>query len=76
LQVDGYFLDERTTPTTNTYNGWVHDSQFVVRFPNNWNGKLVITGAPGVRRQYSLDFIISRGSLGSPRYRRSGCAGA
>ena len=59
LQVDGYFPDERTTPTTNTYNGWVHDSQFVVRFPNDWNGKLVITGAPGVRRQYANDFIIS-----------------
>jgi pimeloyl-ACP methyl ester carboxylesterase len=59
LQVDGYFPDRRTTPTTNTYNGWVHDSQFVVRFPNDWNGKLVITGAPGIRRQYANDFIIS-----------------
>jgi pimeloyl-ACP methyl ester carboxylesterase len=59
LQVDGYFPDRRTTPTPNTYNGWVHDSQFVVRFPNDWNGKLVITGAPGIRRQYANDFIIS-----------------
>jgi hypothetical protein len=59
LQVDGYFPDDRTTPTLNTYNGWVHDSQFVIRFPNDWNGKLVITGAPGIRRQYANDFIIS-----------------
>ena len=59
LQVDGYFPDDRTTPTPNTNNGWVHDSQFVVRFPNDWNGKLIITGAPGIRRQYANDFIIS-----------------
>ncbi len=31
----------------------------MIRFPDNWNGKLVITGAPGVRGQYALDFIIS-----------------
>ncbi len=56
IQVDGYFPD---TSTFNTNNGWNHDSQFVMRFPENWNGKLVITGAPGVRRQYANDFIIS-----------------
>src|SRR3954453_5450980 len=55
LQVDGYFPD---TSTFNGENGWQHDSQFVMRFPNNWNGKLVITGAPGIRKQYSNDFII------------------
>jgi hypothetical protein len=59
LQVDGYFHDEGTTPTPNTNNGWLHDSQFVIRFPNHWNGKLIITGAPGVREQYANDFIIS-----------------
>ena len=59
LQVDGYFHDEGTTPTPNTNNGWLHDSQFVIRFPNHWNGKLVITGAPGIREQYANDFIIS-----------------
>ena len=55
LQVDGYFPD---TSTFNTENGWSHDSQFVMRFPDDWNGKLVITGAPGIRKQYSPDFII------------------
>jgi hypothetical protein len=59
LQVDGYFPDRRITPTPNPNNNWVHDSQFVIRFPNDWNGKLVITGAPGIRRQYANDFIIS-----------------
>ncbi|HEX6710924.1 MAG TPA: tannase/feruloyl esterase family alpha/beta hydrolase [Rubrobacter sp.] len=58
LQVDGYFHDEGTTPTPNTNNGWLHDSQFVIRFPNHWNGKLVITGAPGIREQYANDYII------------------
>ena len=56
LQVNGYFPD---SSKTNTNNGYLHDSQFVIRFPNDWNGKVVITGAPGVREQYANDFIIS-----------------
>ena len=56
LQVDGYFPDGSNT---NSNNGWFHDSQFVIRFPNDWNGKLVISGTPGVRAQYANDFIIS-----------------
>jgi Tannase and feruloyl esterase len=56
IQVDGYFPDDSRS---NTNNGWAHDSQFVIRLPNEWNGKLVVTGAPGVRRQYANDFIIS-----------------
>ena len=55
IQIDGYFPDDSKT---NSNNGWFHDSQFVIRLPNRWNGKLVITGAPGVRRQYANDFII------------------
>ncbi len=55
VQVDGYFPD---TSTTNTEHGWNHDSQFVMRLPDHWNGKLVVTGAPGVRKQYANDFII------------------
>src|SRR5690242_5460962 len=56
IQVDGYFPDDSTT---NTENGWNHDAQFVIRLPEHWNGQLVITGAPGVRKQYAPDFIIS-----------------
>lgn len=56
IQIDGYFPD---TSTTNAHNGWNHDSQFVIRLPNDWNGKLVVTGAPGVRSQYANDYLIS-----------------
>ncbi|MBI5279233.1 MAG: tannase/feruloyl esterase family alpha/beta hydrolase [Burkholderiales bacterium] len=56
VQIDGYFDD---TSTMNAYRGWNRDSQFVIRLPDNWNGKLVVTGAPGVRRQYAIDYLIS-----------------
>jgi hypothetical protein len=56
IQVDGYFPD---TSTTNTNHGWNHDAQFVIRLPEEWNGGIVVTGAPGVRGQYANDFIIS-----------------
>ena len=56
LQVDGYFPD---TSVFNTTHGWNHDSQFVLRIPDDWNGGLVVTGAPGTRKQYSSDFLIS-----------------
>jgi hypothetical protein len=60
LQIDGYFPDDSTTNCYNNEDGFpCHDSQFVIRLPEKWNGKLVITGAPGVRKQYALDFIIS-----------------
>ncbi|MFI6284478.1 tannase/feruloyl esterase family alpha/beta hydrolase [Streptomyces sp. NPDC051018] len=56
IQLDGYFPD---TSRTNTNNGWNHDSQFVIRLPDNWNGGLVVAGPPGLRRQYANDQIIS-----------------
>ncbi len=61
LQVDGYFPD---TSHSNAYRGWNHDAQFVIRLPNDWNGKLVITGAPGIRRQFAADFVIGDYVLG------------
>ena len=47
------------TSSFNTLHGWNHDAQFVIRLPEQWNGRLVVAGAPGVRRQYSSDFLVS-----------------
>jgi hypothetical protein len=64
LQIDGYFPDSSKTNNFNQEDfgaGFSHDSQFVIRLPEreDWNGKLVVTGAPGVRTQFALDFLIS-----------------
>ncbi|MFI5712856.1 tannase/feruloyl esterase family alpha/beta hydrolase [Kribbella sp. NPDC051620] len=56
VQVDGYFPD---SSRTNTNHGWNHDSQFVIRLPDDWNGGLVVAGSPGVRAQYANDRAIS-----------------
>jgi Tannase and feruloyl esterase len=80
IQIDGYFPD---TSTFNTTHGWNHDSQFVIRLPDHWNGGLVVTGTPGNRAQYANDFTISdwvlargyafaatdKGNVGSTFYR-------
>jgi hypothetical protein len=55
IQLDGYFSD---TSTTNPTHGWNHDSQFVIRLPQRWNGGLVVTAPPGTREQYANDRII------------------
>jgi hypothetical protein len=79
-QIDGYFPD---TSTLNTTHGWNHDSQFVIRLPDRWNGGLVVTGTPGNRAQYANDFAIAdwvlargyayaatdKGNVGSAFYR-------
>ncbi|MER5202705.1 tannase/feruloyl esterase family alpha/beta hydrolase [Streptomyces sp. NPDC002825] len=56
VQIDGYFPDDSHLNAT---HGWAHDAQFVIRLPDHWNGGLVVTGAPGSRRQYSTDALIS-----------------
>ncbi len=60
VQVDGYF-PARTG--LNTHHGWDHDAQFVLRMPDAWNGGLVVTGAPGVRRQYAVDVLVGDRAL-------------
>lgn len=56
IQIDGYFPD---TSTSNTNHGWRHDSQFVIRLPDRWNGGLVVAGTPGNREQYAGDRAIA-----------------
>ncbi|MFE9774473.1 tannase/feruloyl esterase family alpha/beta hydrolase [Streptomyces sp. NPDC005931] len=56
VQIDGYFPD---SSRFNTTHGWRHDAQFVIRLPDRWNGGLVVTGAPGTRKQYATDRAIS-----------------
>ncbi|GHH11455.1 tannase/feruloyl esterase family alpha/beta hydrolase [Streptomyces lanatus] len=56
LQIDGYFPD---SSHFNATHGWRHDAQFVIRLPDRWNGGLVVTGAPGTRKQYATDKAIS-----------------
>ncbi|MCE7011048.1 tannase/feruloyl esterase family alpha/beta hydrolase [Kibdelosporangium philippinense] len=62
IQVDGYFPD---TSKTNTTHGWNHDSKFVLRLPSRWNGGLVVSGSPGVRRQYANDRAIGDQAIAS-----------
>ncbi|WP_338693994.1 tannase/feruloyl esterase family alpha/beta hydrolase [Streptomyces sp. Q6] len=56
VQIDGYFRDDSRTNTT---HGWNHDAQFVLRMPDRWNGGLVVTAAPGNRKQYATDVAIA-----------------
>ena len=56
VQVDGYFADDSRTNLT---AGRRHDAQFVLRLPDEWNGKLVVAAAPGVQRQYAMDYLAS-----------------
>lgn len=60
IQLDGYFPD---SSKTNQAHGWNHDSQFVIRLPDHWNGGLVVAGPPSTRRQYANDRIIGDGVL-------------
>jgi len=40
-----------------------HDAQFVLRIPDNWNGRLLTAGTPGIRDAFSSDFILSDAAL-------------
>ena len=48
VQVEGWFADDPT-----------HQARFVLRFPDDWNGKLVVAGASGTRSEYNGDYAWS-----------------
>ncbi|MBW8484827.1 tannase/feruloyl esterase family alpha/beta hydrolase [Actinomadura parmotrematis] len=60
VQIDGHFP---SATRLNPFHGWDRDAQFVLRLPDAWNGGLVVTGAPGVRRQYAPDVLIGDWAL-------------
>ena len=48
IQVEGWFADDPTK-----------QARFVLRFPDDWNGKLVVAGASGTRSEFNGDWAWS-----------------
>jgi hypothetical protein len=48
IQVEGWFADDPA-----------NEARFVLRFPDDWNGRLVVAGASGTRSEYNGDFAWS-----------------
>jgi len=48
IQVEGWFANDSA-----------HQARFVLRFPDDWNGKLVVAGASGTRSEYNGDWAWS-----------------
>jgi hypothetical protein len=55
LQIEGWFADDPSK-----------EARFLLRFPDDWNGRLVVAGASGTRSEYNgdwawSDYVIPKG---------------
>ena len=48
IQVQGYFADDLR-----------REARFLLRLPNDWNGRAVVAGAPGTRSEFASDYAWS-----------------
>ena len=48
LQISGWFASDST-----------HQARFLLRLPDNWNGKLVVAGTPSQRSEFASDYAWS-----------------